>query len=117
MGKTSRLCQRAAPWLAGLLLLAACDPMKRQVTYRVLSKANAVDVTSVNAYGESDDRIVKPPWTLSFLAVPHSLLSVTAQAMGPRGEVSCAITVDGRTMQSAEAKGEGSAAACSVEAP
>jgi hypothetical protein len=114
---TSRLCRRAAPFIAGLLLLSACDPMKRQVTYRVLSKANAVDVTSLNAYGESDERIVKPPWTLSFLAVPHALLSVTAQAMGPRGEVSCAITVDGKTLQSADAKGEGSAAACSFEAP
>lgn len=78
---------------------------------------NLAHVTTVNAYGESDDGIVKPPWTLSFLAVPHSTLSVSAETMGPRGDVTCSITVDGRTLQNAEVKGEGSLAACNVEAP
>jgi hypothetical protein len=117
VGRKSGIGWAQAAAMAALVFLAACDPMKRQVTYAVASKANAVDVTSVNAYGESDNQIVKPPWRVSFLAVPHSLLSVTAAAMGPRGDVTCTISVDGKVLQSADARGEGSSAACSVEAP
>jgi hypothetical protein len=103
--------------LAIFLLLSACDPMKRHVTYVVTSAANAVDITSVNAYGESEQRLIKPPWIFPFLAVSHSLLSIQAQAMGPRGGVACEILVDGVKLQSARSSGEGATANCSVEAP
>lgn len=102
---------------ASLALLAACDPMKRHVTYIVTSPANAVDITSTNAYGETEQRLVKPPFVLPFLAVSHSLLLIQAQAMGPRGGVACEIVVDGVKLQSAKSTGEGSVATCSAEAP
>jgi len=111
--------RRCAPRLAlaTVLLLAGCDPMKRHVTYTVTSKANAVDITSVNDYGESEQRLVKPPWIHPFLADPHSPLSVSAQAMGPGGGVTCEIVVDGVKLQAATATGVGSVAACNAEAP
>jgi hypothetical protein len=91
--------------------------MKRHVTYIVTSHANAVDITSTNAYGESEQRVVKPPWISPFLAVSHSLLSIQAEAMGPKGGVTCEIVVDGVKLQSANATGQGSVASCSVDAP
>lgn len=103
--------------LASLMLLAACDPMKRHVTYIVTSAANAVDITSTNAYGESEQRLIKPPWIFPFLAVSHSLLSIQAQAMGPRGGVGCEIVVDGVKLQSVRSTGAGSVVTCSVAAP
>jgi hypothetical protein len=119
LGSTLLIRRTLAPWLAatGLLLVSACDPMKRHVTYIVTSPANAVDITSTNAYGETEQRLIKPPWVFPFLAVSHSLLSIQAQAMGPRGGVACEIIVDGVKLQSARSTGEGAAAACSVEAP
>jgi len=103
--------------MASLMLLAACDPMKRHVTYIVTSPANAVDITSTNAYGETEQRLVRPPWISPFVAVSHSLLSISAQAMGPQGGVACEIVVDGVKLQSAKSTGEGSVATCSAEAP
>ena len=119
MATTPRPWRRYAPWLtvATLALLAACDPMKRRVVYTVTSQANAVDIASVDAYGDSEERVIKPPWTLPFLAVPHSLLSVSAQAMGPRGGITCEIVVDGVKLQHASSTGAGSTAACSAQAP
>ena len=114
---TIRLWQRCAPWPAAVLMLAACNPMKRHVTYIVTSKANAVDIASTNAYGETEQRLVKPPWILSFLAASHALLSINASAMGPRGGVQCEIVVDKLAVQSAEATGPDSTAACSAVAP
>jgi hypothetical protein len=103
--------------LVSLTLLAACDPMKRHVTYIVTSPANAVDITSTNAYGETEQRLVKPPFMLPFLAVSHSLLSIQAQAMGPRGGVACEIVVDGVKLQSARSPGQGATVTCSLQAP
>ena len=67
--------------------------------------------------GEEHERVVKPPWVLPFLAVPHSLLSVSAQAMGPRGGIACEIVVDGLKLQHASSAGDGSTAVCSAQAP
>ena len=103
--------------MLALATLCACDPMKRQVSYVVTSRANAVDIITTNAYGETEQRLVKPPWRLMFKAVSHSVLSVSAQAMGPRGGVTCAIIVDGVKLQSAASTGQGSTASCSVETP
>ena len=119
MERTSRALGRSATWLflASMALLGGCDPMKRHVVYSVTSKANAVDITSVDAYGDSDEQVIKPPWRLAFLAVPHSLLSITAQAMGPRGGVTCEITVDGKPLQHAASTGVDSTAVCSAQSP
>ena len=119
MRLTSRPLRRRRPWLAltTVVLLAGCAPTTRHVIYTVTSKANAVDIASVNDYGESEQRVVKPPWIHPFLADPHSLLSVSAQAMGPNGGVACEIAVDGVKLQGASATGVGSVAACNAEAP
>lgn len=101
-------------YLLIILLAAALVGCGTQPTYKVtyLLETNGADVTYRNPSGGTEQNHKPSNWTLSFNAKYGQPLYLSGQG-GKNGHVSCAIIVNGRIIQTAEANGDYHIATCS----
>lgn len=101
-------------FLLCVLLLAACGTSgPHSITYRITGTTGNADVTLTNASGGTEQRNIKPPYTLDFKAAGGQVLYVSAQNKWDAGIVTCEILVDGQVAQSATSNAAFGVASCS----
>lgn len=94
-----------------LLALAGCGTSPSyKVTY--LLETNGANITYRNASGGTEQNHQPSDWTLNFNAKAGQHLYLSGQG-GKNGHVSCAIIVNGKIIQTAEANGDYHIATCS----
>ena len=76
-------------------------PGAHRVEYRIGGSAGRASLTYRNASGGSEQNVVSPPTSLSFIAREGAFLYMSAQNESERGTVRVTILVDGRVLQEA----------------
>jgi hypothetical protein len=84
-----------------------------EVVYSVTGSAGSVSITQRNVGGGTEQYDSSLPLSRSFWIRPGSFLYISAQNNGDSGDVSCAITRSGRTVQTASSSGAYVIATCS----
>lgn len=84
-----------------------------EVVYSVTGSAGSVSITQRNAGGGTEQYDSSLPLSRSFWIRPGSFLYISAQNNGDSGDVSCAVTRSGRTVQTASSSGAYVIATCS----
>ena len=84
-----------------------------EVVYSVTGSAGSVSITQRNVGGGTEQYDSSLPLSRSFWIRPGSFLYISAQNNGDSGDVNCAITRSGRTVQTASSSGAYVIATCS----
>lgn len=84
-----------------------------EVVYSITGSAGSVSITQRNASGGTEQYDSSLPLSRSFWIRPGSFLYISAQNNGDSGDVSCALTRSGRTVQTASSSGAYVIATCS----
>lgn len=104
-------------WIACVIfvLLAGCgvSAQSRPIVYRITGTTGNVDVTLTNASGGTEQRNIKPPYTLEFSGSSGQALYISGQNKWDTGVVTCEILVDGAVVQTATSNTAFGIATCS----
>lgn len=93
-------------------LLCACGG-PRPVSYRITGTTGNVDITLTNASGGTEQRNIKPPYTLDFDGSSGQALYISGQNKWDAGVVTCEILIDGKVAQTATSTTPFGIATCS----